>query len=118
MTNNGLNTNLHFSVQNASRKTSDWFFRVVDARAGLHVELPAMQRTIDVAVLGYAFAERSAAMRTSAVQRVKLPAEVEQRQFTIAHAYTQSAIRRNLVQFGNSNKFAHGRRSESVRRWR
>src|SRR2546425_987534 len=75
-----------------------------------------MQRTIDAAVLGFAFAEGAAAMRTTAVQRVKLPAEVEQRQFTIAHAYTQSAIRRNLVHFGNGNKFAHGHPSECWRR--
>src|SRR2546425_5928911 len=75
-----------------------------------------MQRTIDAAVLGFAFAEGAAAMRTTAVQRVKLPAEVEQRQFTIAHVHTQSAIRRNLVHFGNGNKFAHGHPSECWRR--
>src|SRR5580765_81964 len=104
---NPLKVNLHLSAHNASRKTSGWFFRVVDARAGRHVELPAVQRTIDVAVLGDAFAERAAAMRALSVERVKLPADVEQRQFTLAYSYTQSVIRRNLVHLGNGNKFAH-----------
>src|SRR6266516_3558152 len=101
---NPLNTNLHFPIQNASRKTIGSFFGVVDARAGLYVKLPAVQRTIDVAVLGDAFAERATAMRTAAVQRVELPADVKQRQLTAAHMYTQSAVLRNFIRFGNGDE--------------
>ena len=67
-----------------------------------------MQRTINAAVLGDAFAERAAAMRTTSVERVKLTANVEQRHFTATHTYTQSAVLRNLIRFSDGNKFAHG----------
>ena len=61
-----------------------------------------------MAVLGEAFTQWAAAMRTTAIQRVKLPAEVEQRQLELSHSNAQAAGGRNLVCFGNDNEFAHG----------
>src|SRR6267143_4997518 len=102
-TRNALNTNFYFSIHDTRGKTSHSFFRIANARAGLHIKFPALQRTVNVSVLGEAFAERSAAMRTTPVQRVTLLIHPEQRKFAVADLHTQSAIEWNLTDLGNGD---------------
>src|ERR1051325_10077168 len=67
-----------------------------------------MQRAIHMAVLGQALAQRTAAMRTLALESVTDAIHEEHGKFTLSHAHGQAAVGGNLADSGDRDILAHG----------
>ena len=95
------NFNPHFAVFHLRLKPWLYHGAAKLMLTSAHIELPAVPRAGDDAALQIAFAERSALMRTDAVEREVFPVDVVQRDDPIPRDGLTTGAGRNLADFAD-----------------